>query len=61
MMTKVEFALPTVDLLGTVEGHTIGGGTSSVEVGAFVNVPRTGTGGEKTLTASETGAPSNPD
>jgi hypothetical protein len=60
-MIRVEFALPTVDLLGTVERQTIGSIGSSVEPSLFVNVPRTQNGVEITLQGSETGAPSNPD
>jgi hypothetical protein len=62
MNTQREFTAPTLTVHGSVVAKTMGASNqSSTEAGTFVNVPRTGTGMEKTLAANETGAPSNPD
>jgi hypothetical protein len=61
MTTRSEFTAPTIELLGNVEGHTIGGDGSSIEVGTFVAAPHTINDTERTPVDSETGYPSSAD
>jgi hypothetical protein len=62
MNTQREFTAPTLAVHGSVVAKTMGApNQTSIELGSFVNVPRTAGFTERTLASSETGAPSNPD